>query len=180
MGEGSNWTRAPVTRSRQCFALEPTAEVASSRRNSASMSSCVARVRSFLRSRRSGGYFADPGHGRCVEGDRRGAASAARASTGTNSRSPPDEVPLRPGCCAERTCCAVCRTTSAGDRARGGRHAAARGAELRLLYENPPTALWVAIAPAPFGAKVFTCLVRAARQPGISHGHVFKISCSPA
>ena len=28
-------------------------------------------------------------------------ATAARASTGTNSRSPPDEVPLPPGCCTE-------------------------------------------------------------------------------
>ena len=28
-------------------------------------------------------------------------ATAARASTGTNSRSPPDEVPFPPGCCTE-------------------------------------------------------------------------------
>ena len=28
-------------------------------------------------------------------------ATAARASTGTNSRSPPDEVPCPPGCCTE-------------------------------------------------------------------------------
>src|SRR5674476_1230314 len=28
-------------------------------------------------------------------------ATAARASTGTNSRSPPEEVPLPPGCCTE-------------------------------------------------------------------------------
>ena len=28
-------------------------------------------------------------------------ATAARANTGTNSRSPPDEVPLPPGCCTE-------------------------------------------------------------------------------
>src|SRR5674476_1691905 len=28
-------------------------------------------------------------------------ATAARAKTGTNSRSPPDEVPLPPGCCTE-------------------------------------------------------------------------------
>ena len=37
VGVGSNWTRAQVDPNRrQCFALEPTAEVASSRRNSAS------------------------------------------------------------------------------------------------------------------------------------------------
>ena len=28
-------------------------------------------------------------------------ATAARASTGTNSRSPPEAVPLPPGCCTE-------------------------------------------------------------------------------
>ena len=28
-------------------------------------------------------------------------ATAARASTGTNSRWPPDEVPFPPGCCTE-------------------------------------------------------------------------------
>ena len=28
-------------------------------------------------------------------------ATAARASTGTNSRSPPDDVPFPPGCCTE-------------------------------------------------------------------------------
>ncbi len=28
-------------------------------------------------------------------------ATAARASTGTNSRSPPEEVPCPPGCCTE-------------------------------------------------------------------------------
>ena len=28
-------------------------------------------------------------------------ATAARASTGTNSRSPPDEAPFPPGCCTE-------------------------------------------------------------------------------
>ena len=40
LGAGSNWTRAPLDPNRrQCFAFEPTSEVASSRRNSAS--SCI-------------------------------------------------------------------------------------------------------------------------------------------
>jgi hypothetical protein len=37
-------------------------------------------------------------------------ATAARASTGTNSRSPPEDVPCPPGCCTE---CVASKITGA-------------------------------------------------------------------
>ena len=54
-------------------------------------------------------------------------ATAARASTGTNSRSPPDDVPCPPGCCTE---CVASKITGAPVRAMIG---SARMSETSVL-----------------------------------------------
>src|ERR1700761_5472203 len=73
-------------------------------------------------------------------------ATAARASTGTNSRSPPEEAPLPPGCCTE---CVASKITGAPVvRAKIG---SARMSDTSVLYPNeaPRSVTSTLALPAP-------------------------------